>query len=268
MKNKSEIFNLCFYLICFLIILIILVKTTVAVTPFGATLDPISNDTADVGIAGSHAAIAGNVTELNIQGFTVTQSWQGYYGNVSGTIFLADGSDSVMYNWSQTSPEGEVYASTNDSVLWTNIECFNFSSDGSYADDASQRGNTSFYGTNLTQLETGFNIEEDDVDGVNETFTLFGAGTHNEFYVNNLFFEEGECRSTRIFSNVGYGEDNKFEEVLLYDPDTRSVVFTSLLNDNEFGFNNVTHDFEMMVLEDGHGEDISSMTCYFYVEIQ
>lgn len=239
-----------------------------AVIPFGADVSPQGNQSVQVNEAGSHAAIAGNVTELNIFGYTVTQSWQGYYGNVTGSIILGDQSSSVLYNWSLASPEGEIYASTNDSISWTNIQCFNFTSSGTYGDDSAQRGKTSYFGTNLSQLEETFGIGWDDVDGVNETFSLSGIGTHNSFYTNNLHFDEGECMSTQVYSNAGMGENDKFEEVLLYDPDTRSVVFASLLNEDEFGFDGTTHDFEMLVLEDGHDSDTAVTPYYFYLELQ
>ena len=204
---------------------------------------------------------------LSISGFSTTQSWQGYFGNVTGTIQLADSADNVMYNWSLASPEGEIYASTNNSITWNYVQCLNFDSDGTYADDTANAGGTSQYGTNLTILEDMFGIASDDVDGVDETFTLLGSG-HNLFYTNNLEFAEGECRNTQVFSNAGYGEDGKFEEVLLYEPTTYSVIFASLLNEDVFGFDNNPHDFEMLVLENGHLTDTAPTTILFLGRIR
>ncbi|MCX6750028.1 MAG: hypothetical protein NTZ83_01070, partial [Candidatus Pacearchaeota archaeon] len=62
--------------------------------------------------------------------------------------------------------------------------------------------------------------------------------------------------------------DNKFEEVILYEPTTYSVVFASLLNENVLGFNNNPYDFEMLVLENGHLTDTSPTTYYFWVELE
>lgn len=257
--------------ILFIAFLIFLVNASLvlAVEPFGATVNPtVPSDRAEADSATSVPAVAGNVTELSISGYSITQSWQGYYGNVTGTIMLADSGDNVMYNWSLASPEGEVYASTNGSgILWNYVQCLNFTSDGTYGDDTGNAGNTSLHGTNLTILEDMFGIAADDVDGVNETFTLLGSG-HNTFYTNNLEFTEGECRNTRVFSNAGQGEDDKFEEVLLYEPQSSSVIFTSLLNENVFGFDNNPHDFEMLVLENGHLTDTSVTPYYFWVELE
>jgi len=261
------------WIVAIFVIALLGVPLVYAVIPFGATVTPGTNETAPQDAAGNHAAIAGNVTELTLTAFTTTQSWQGYYGNVSGTIQLADGSDNVMYNWSLTSPEGEVYASTNDSVNWATVMCFNFTAQGTYASDVAQAGATSYFGTNLSTLEATFNITWDDVDGLNETFDTDGslpgnAGTHDLFYTNNLQFADGECLSMNVFRQ-GSGQDNYFEEVLLYDSLTRSVVFTSLLEESDtLGFDSAYHDFQMLVLENGHGTDTSTTTYYFYVEIE
>jgi hypothetical protein len=238
-----------------------------AIEPTGSSINEISSSTTIADIATGIPAIAGNVTELSISGFSTTQSWQGYFGNVTGTITLSDSGDNSMYNWSLASPQGEIYASTNNSLAWDYIQCFNFDADGTYADDTLNIGGTSQHGTNLSILEEMFGIAADDVDGVNETFTLLGTG-HNTFYTNNIEFSEGECRSTQIFSNSGTGEDNKFEEVLLYEPTTRSIVFTSLLNEDILGFDDRTHDFEMLVLENGHATDTLTTTYYFWVELE
>ncbi|MFA5857111.1 MAG: hypothetical protein WC867_07140 [Candidatus Pacearchaeota archaeon] len=256
MNNKFII------IIIFSLISLFFLESIIAISPSGGEIIGIKNETAPSGSPTSAQAVAGNVTELNIFGFSTTQTWQGYFGNISGTIQLADGSGRAMYNWSATNPEGEVFASLNDSLIWTNLACFNFSSDGSFTDDSLQSGNTSLYGMNLTQLESDFGIEPNDVDGVNETFIF---QDHPLFYVNNLMFSQGECRNTRIYNSTGQGA---FDEVLLYSPDNRAVVFASILRDNAIGFDGREYDFEMLVLEDGHGEDVSTSTYYFYLELE
>ena len=250
------------------ILFLLVVPFISAVSPSGGNVTWVNSSRASADDPQSIAAQAGNVTELNIFGYSVTQSWQGYFGNVSGVVQLADSADNVMYNWSAANPEGEIYASTNDSISWTNIQCFNFTATGDYSDDSANRGATSLYGMNLSQLEAQFGIAADDVDGVDETFTFFGAGTHDLFYTNNLEFSEGECRSTRVFSDSGAGESEQFEEVLLYDPSTRGVVFTALLESHLLGFDNSTHDLEMLVLVDGHDSYVSITNHYSYVELQ
>jgi len=266
-ENKSN--NLIVIVVVLILILIMFYLNNVeAVQPFGANVTHINTTTAPIDSPMSHSAQAGNVTELNIFGYTTTQSWQGYFGNITGTIQLGDSSDSILYNWSLASPKGEIYASINDSIQWGYIHCFNFTATGTFADDSANIGNMSLYGMNLSQLESNFNINTSDVDGVDETFSLIGGGTHDLFYTANKEFEIGECWNTRIFSDAGTGENNKFEEVLLYDSNRRAVVFASLIEEDLLGFDNRNHDFELMVLEDGHGADTSTTTYYFYVELQ
>lgn len=188
--------------------------------------------------AQSFNASAGNVTELLIQGDTVTQTWQGYFGNVSGTIQLADGSGNVMYNWSAANPSGEVLASVNQTVDWANIACAGTS--------------------DITTLESRYNVGTS-VDGVDETF----SGTTGSVTVANTALSG--CRNTTIYDETGSsGVD--FEELLLWDGD--AAVFASILEQDALGFDNVTHDFQMMVLEDGHAGDTLETTYYFFVELE
>ena len=250
------------------IVLLLNFSLVLSVEPFGAQVTERRSERAPNDTAQSIFAQAGNVTEMDIIGFSITQSWQGYFGNVSGTITLGDLSDNVLYNWSAVNPSGEVYATNATLVSWVNIQCFNFTATGTYASDVAQRGATSLYGTNLSLLENWTGIAVGDVDGVDETFTLLGSG-HDIFYTNNLEFAGGECRNTRLFGDTGAGVDGEFEEVLLYDPDNQAVIFTSLIeNSTVLGFDDGDHDFELIVLENGHSTDVAVTNYYFYLEIQ
>jgi len=219
-----------------------------AVQPTGANYTGEVTTTASADDPESHTALAGNSTFLDITGIVTTQSWQGYYGNVSGTIQMADASDEVLYNWSVSSPTGEVYSTENGTgqVTWSNIACF-------------QMGNHS-------ALETKFNISTDDADGVNETFS--DANTHAVFYTAGTQFAAGACPAAYMNDETGVGASGTFEEVLLTDEsDDIQVIFVSLLEEDETGFNAEKYDFEMLVLENGHGADVTSTPYYFYIEL-
>ncbi|MGY4884429.1 MAG: hypothetical protein ACP5NZ_02510 [Nanobdellota archaeon] len=234
----------------------------------GVNVTNISSSHQNATPPGSLDAFAGNVTEITTpEGLGITQAWAGYYGNISGTIQLADNTDKVMYNWSLASPEGQVFASINNSIVWNYIQCFNFTASGTYTDESGNGGLTNLHGTNLSILESQYNIRAGDLDGVDETFSLLGAGTHNTFYVNSNEFTEGECQNTRIFDSTGTGNDDNFEEVIMYEPSTYSVIFGALLNENVPGFDHNPHDFEMIVLEDGHFTDTETTIYYFYAVI-
>jgi hypothetical protein len=256
------------FLTVILIVTLFSISTVMAVRPQGANVTNLGNETAPRDAPDVEMAFAGNVSELQLYSYTTTQSWQGYYGNVTGTIQLADANDNIMYNWSIVNPDGEVFASRNDSISWNYIQCFNFTAEGTYnAGDLALSGNTSLYGMNQSQLEAAYNIAWDDVDGINETF--FPNYGHDLFWVANQRFEQSECLSTQIYNSTGAGVDNLFEEVLQYDPETASVIFTSILEKYDpLGFDGKQHDFQMLVLEDGHGVDIDVTPYYFYLEIE
>ena len=231
----------------FLLIAILAVSSFgfVLADPNGAgTVTPGDSTRVSVGNASSHAAYAGNVSELTMSDDTITQSWQGYYGNVSGAIRLADASGNPMYNWSLASPSGEVFASTASSITWASIDCFNWTANG-------------------TALEVLFNIN-DSVDGVNETFS--DANVHDEFYVGSTKFDANACMSTHIFDATRAGVNEHFEEILLHDG--LNTIFASLLENNMDGFDGASHDFEMLVLEDGHGTDTDTTPYFFYIELE
>lgn len=236
-----------------------------SISPSGADTTVGTSETAPADAPETVQAQAGNVTQINIYGYSTTQTWQGYFGNVSGTLELADASNNTFYNWSLAQPEGEVYASINSSVNWPSIQCFNFTASG--AGGAENPGETNLGGKNVTTLETEFGIAQDDVDGVNETFS-FPANGHDQFFTGNLQFSEGECPSTKVFSQGG-AVDDQFEQALLYEPNTGSVVFAAILEpESVTGFNGLDNDFQMLVLENGHGGDTDTTTYYFFVEIE
>ena len=64
----------------------------------------------------------------------------------------------------------------------------------------------------------------------------------------------------------GQGGVGLFDEVLMSDG--VNTIFASLLEDDAVGFDGATHDFEMLVLEDGHETDTSASTYYFWVELE
>jgi hypothetical protein len=123
---------------------------------------------------------------------------------------------------------------------------------------------------NLTQIEDYFNIPDYAPDGVNKTFNLIGFDEgHTPFYTANYLFSQGQCPSTRVFGSGATQNKGEFEEVLLYEPQTRSLVFTSLINkETYFGFDGKSYDFQMLVLEDGRGTNTETTPYYFWVEIE
>jgi len=188
------------------------------------------------------SAEAGNITELMFGGSSITQSWQGYFGNVTGVIELKDFGGNIFYNWSEASPEGEVLASRSSGVDFNDLGCANNSE--------------------ILAEEILIGQLTSDADSISNTFN---QNNHPLFYIGNSEFLSNTCNSTNLFDESG-AQTTKFFEVLLADS-ASSFVYTSLLEEDLSGFDNRSHDFEMMVGEDGHNADTSATTYYFYVEV-
>jgi len=209
--------------------------------PNGANVSFVSGSRAEADSPELHSSFAGNLTELAVFGRTITQSWQGYYGNVSGSIVLKDGTGNVFYNWSVVNPTGEVYVSRSSGVNFANISCAS-SSDISIEEDNS--------GQNAS-----------DVDSISNTFSVTD---HPSFYVGHKEISENSCFSTNIFDLSGVSSSS-FYEVLLSD-NSANLVYTAILERDVLGFDLKSHDFEVIVSEDGHRSDTFTTPYYFYVE--
>ena len=77
------------------------------------------------GARGTYAE-AGNVTEITMNFTSVTQSWAGFFGNITGMLTLDDAQNYTFYDWVIHEPRGEIYASERSDVQWANITCFDF----------------------------------------------------------------------------------------------------------------------------------------------
>ena len=201
-------------------------------------------------------AQAGNVTALNINSTRLTLRWQGYYGNVTGVITLDDASNNTLYNWQIASPQGEIYASNGSAsgaVTWANIYCFNYTNNLSEGGSRVQRFNG-------TALESMIGSSTGDRDNVNATFNASFTGS---FSVGSTAISSTSgCKQTTLFVSDLY-QTTRFVEVLLSDND--SIVFTSLLEQDQTGFSGRSLDFEMIVGE--NGDTVAASNYYFFVEL-
>jgi len=220
------------------------------------TLDVVETSRRTPSAAATLEALAGNVTQISIIGNTVTQTWQAYYGNISGTITLDDAMNNTIYNWQLASPEGEIYSSESPiDFTYGNIFCYDF--------NMTDTGYSAF--NTLAEYELLLGLESDDADGIDETF---GESTsYDPFYVASRYINT-TCPTTQMYDQNEAKDPNKFQELLLYDNTSNKMVYTSLINNNALGFNNQYWDFEMIVGEDGHYGDTTTTTYYFYVELE
>ena len=202
-------------------------------------------------------AEAGNVSQINLTAISTTKAWQGYFGEITGVLTLEDSDGYVFYNWSTNEPKGEIYAAINNSINWSEVTCFEHNgSEGNFdVDDA----------------EDWFGIEADDEDGINETFP---DNNNIAFSVGTINISLNTCPATNAYDVNGVATDGQFENVLLTDNDV--LIFTTIIENNEadnstdiLGFDGNTHDFELLVAEDGHdGNEDNTTTYYFWAEIE
>jgi len=222
----------------------------------------------------NQTAIAGNVSELNFDASTITRTYQGYVGNVTGWIVLGDTNNNTLYDWTLASPQGEIYAVRSTTVpTWGSVSC---ASDVHIADEDLR--------LNVSQLL--------DEDSVNNTFVVGGAPDqinrfptadfgHPPFWTANQSITEDACPVATLYNST-YEPSTDFKEVLLsdnvnVDPTTGFVIYTAIISHtiNPFGdstgFDGRIFDFEMLVGENGHGlEDgatATTSTYWFYLEL-
>lgn len=200
------------------------------------------------------SAIAGNVTQINIYAYTQTRTWQGYYGNITGTITLDDSQGHTVYDWETTNPSGQIYASTTQvNFAAGNVECYNFSRTGSGY-------------LNLSAYESSLGLTPTSADGINETFNE--TNNFDSFYVGVTYINR-TCPVVYLYNASNQSSPNTYQEVLLYDLAANNTVFTSIIRPGGIlGFNNEMWDFQMIVAEKGHGGDTQTTPYFFYISLE
>jgi len=215
-------------------------------------------DPVDVSVA-TTSAYAGNITALTLDGSSQTKYWQGYFGNITGTIVLRDSNNYTLYNWSTAEPQGEIYTSVDDTITWSKIQCFNY-----IADETTN-------GTNVTTWEQYHAIADLQYDGINETYNTTNP---EEFWVGDTTIAAGTCPSTYMFEETGW-QTNNWINVLLTDNST--LIHTTIIENRQYGnltdkdcFNGQPCDFQMIVPEAGNNATAAATptTYYFWVELE
>ena len=150
-----------------------------------------------------------------------------------------------MYNWNSSSPTGQIYATRVSSVpAWASVRCANQ--------------------TEVTTEDTALGVNQSvDQDSANKTF--LNTTSFNSFYVGSTTINTTQnCRAVQLFNSSGISSTD-FSEVLLSD--TVNLIYTGIITTPKNGFDNRTHQFEMLVGENGHKGDTTATPYYFYVEL-
>jgi hypothetical protein len=269
-------------LILGLMIALLSLSIYVSAVPAGPkSLDRSNEDRWPTWGALNTTAIAGNVTELTYNASTITRTYQGFYGNITGRIVLGDALNNSLYDWTLANPQGEVYAVRSfDVPSWESVTCASYDE--------------------LVSEDLRLNVNETtDEDSINRTFVVNGSQdqidrftaaelVHPQFWVANQSIEQNACPVAVLYNSSGMPSPY-YKEVLLSDNDPAHtpvtpgtseegfVIYTAIIAHtlNQFadtdGFDGHNHDFEMLVGEDGHGAETgttaTTSTYWFYLEL-
>ncbi len=188
-------------------------------------------------------AQGGNITNINIDAISVTKSWQGYYGNITGSIKLDDADNNSFYVWNNaTSLSGEVYASRNSTVQWSNVHCLN--------------------GSERTSEETYLGQFYTDGDSITNTYN---NTLHPSFKTGSVNITTNTCLSTNVNVN-GTSQSSEFYQILLSDG-ANNTIYTTLLESKKYAYNGKLADFQLMVGENEHAGNAGPTSYYFFTEL-
>ena len=214
--------------------------------PVGPTITFISNETKAVTPTRFINTTGGSITTVVLNTTAQDLRWKAYVGNVTGKLTLDDANDNTLFDWTITNILGEVYATrSSESINWSGINCSN--------------------STHISMEELALNHSNKD-DNITSTFN---TQIHNGFFAGTRQILANTCFSVHTFVN-STRQQTKFEEVSLYDSAIQGnghVIYATPLEQDSYGFDNNTYDFQMIVPENGLATWSSSTAYYFYVEL-
>jgi hypothetical protein len=218
------------------VLLSIMIATSIKGEPSAADLGRGASTRGTDPVALETDAQAGNITQLNIDHSRITDTWQGFYGNVSGQIVLENAAGNNFYDWNYLSLTGEVYATRSSVTDWSTINCTN--------------------STQWQSEEASLGITSTQIDGINETYS---AITHPQFQIGSRIMDD--CPSTRPYNATS--SSSQFWNVLL-NSNSINVVYAAILAENKNAFDNSTADFEILVPVN---RTTGFATYFFYAEL-
>ena len=211
-------------------------------TPTGPSSINITANETRATTAGQIVNISGGIiSKINITASVQNPHWKAFVGWIDGRFTLDDSSGSTIYDWTLSSVGGEVYATRASGVAsWATISC---------ADAAEIRAESIV-------------LSQDGEDRINTTFTA--AANTQTFVVAGTTISAGACSSTNTYVNNAT-QSTVFEEVILHD--TTNIIFATILEEDEPGYDGSDYDFQMLVPEVALDTWSSSTAYYLYVEL-
>lgn len=224
---------------------VLMLAVAVAVLP-AAALPTGETDKTTVGspstftpTAGSAAARGGNITDVTFASvLTATSKWQGYYGNVSGNIFLGTATGDKMFNWA-ASTAGEVFATQDSSMSIAEWEALT--------------------ARTATNIDTDFTFTGSDTDSAANTFTVDPSA----IVVAGRSIDGGAATAAKTYNSSDIAT---WTTIALAGSTSAEAnyVFAGVISNDGQAYDGSTKDFQMIVPEN---EATGTETYYFYVEL-
>ena len=168
-------------------------------------------------------AEAGNVTRIELFALAQTQTWQGFYGEIEGTITLDDAQNWTMYDWDMAEPQGEIYATPTiiggATSGWSTVHCLNYSAKPNFCVNLSANATPSgwminSFGTdNITLCNLTMNVtgNENFTHVYNYSWDKGTKATWTDTYLNLSLLENSTITwSLGLASNDYDGVDETF----------------------------------------------------------
>ena len=196
----------------------------------------------------SNAARGGNITQANFTGVaSQTAKWQGYYGNLSGSVTLGSSTGTMKsWGWSNESNIGYVLATPNSSIPdWSNYTVVSSNGD----------------------IDTVYQFNTNDVDSANKTFddtpvstAVVVAGTsHTASNENTVLTWNADASADKWQTTaLDYGSPTAGQ--------TQLMMFVGVNNATAAAsaYNDILCDYQMIVPVHGG----STQNYYFYIELR
>jgi len=242
-KNKKYFLSIIFFAI--IINIILFLPCAYAATPVGFTnFDVISNTTRTSSGVTMVNISGGYIAKLNVSAYIQNLKWKAFVGWVTGKFSLDDSSGSTIYDWALTVANSRIYATRASSAIsWAGIRCAN---------------TTNLEAENLAMNQTNSK------DNITATFSNVN---HTAFSVAGVSFVQNACNHTvnTYIDNATQSGTSYFEEVALTD--ITNIVYATILESGQKGYNSQNYDFQMIVPENGLPTFTGATAYYMYIEI-
>jgi len=252
MKNQKKLVEV--FLVLAVGLAILLLIRVQAADPVGPdSIDVLRNVTKNTTATKMINISGGRIGTFDVNATIQNPRWKAFIGNVTGRFTLTDPEGATVFDWTISSITGRIYATANSTALsWSSINCSNVTS--------LELENIKFNHTRADDnITVTFNAT---INSTDDNLTV--SGSHNPFYVGNRYMPANTCPTLNTYENSN-PQDTDFEEVALYDGG--NIVYATLLEDNEAGYNGYKYDFQMIVPEIGLADFSGATAYYIYVEI-